>query len=99
MKVFGYNLLRLFEYTRDIILKTNEIRASNNKECYHQQKLQLDFVMGKKINLDYFNKWFQSLNMFDIYFLDNLCSVVTQVVENAKAADEVSFFLLATIII
>ena len=30
--------------------------------------------------------------MFDIYFLDNLCSVVTQVVENAKAADEVSFF-------
>ena len=34
MKVFSYKLMQLSEYTRDDILKTNEIRAFNNNDGY-----------------------------------------------------------------
>ena len=94
MKVFGYNLVQLSEYTRDIILKTNEIRSFNNNDGYQQQKTQLRFVLGK--TLVALVKEFKLLAVYvkltNKLLLDNLCKVVTQIVEKAKAEDEVSFF-------
>ena len=96
MKTFGYNLVQLSEYTRDIILKTNEIRSFNNNDGYQQQKTQLRFVLGK--TLVALIKEFKLLAVYvkltNTLLLDNLCNVVTQVVEKAKAEDEVRFYFI-----